>query len=67
MSTLNYFLGVLMLEILFSCAIAPQQIIENTAEFQKYRNSIVRVESKLGFFFKVYWERIFRGTEQGCD
>ncbi len=50
MSTLNYFLGVLMLEILFSCAIAPQQIIENTAEFQKYRNSIVRVESKLGFF-----------------
>ncbi len=47
---IRLFLGVLILGILFSCAKDPQQIIENTPEFQKYRNSIVRVESKLGFF-----------------
>ncbi len=44
------FFGVLILGILFSCAKASQQVIENTPEFQKYRNSIVRVESKPGFF-----------------
>ena len=47
---IRLFLGILVLGLLFSCASKRQQIIENTSEFQKYRNSIVRVENKHGFF-----------------
>ena len=47
---IKLFLGVLVLGLLFSCARTYQQGIENTSEFQKYRNSIVRVENKHGFF-----------------
>lgn len=49
---IRLFLGVLVLGLFLSCARTPQQIIENTSEFQKYRNSIVRVENKHGFFSK---------------
>lgn len=47
---IRLFLGVLVLGLLFSCASKRQQIIENTSESQKHRNSIVRVENKHGFF-----------------
>ncbi len=47
---IRLFLGVLVLGLLLSCARTHQQIVENTSEFQKYRNSIVRVENKHGFF-----------------
>ena len=45
---IKLFLGVFFLGILFSCAKPPQEIIENPSEFHRHRNSIVRVESKLG-------------------
>ena len=47
---IKLFLGALILGILFSCAKTPQQIIENPSEFHRHRDSIVRVESKFGFF-----------------
>ena len=49
---IKLFLGVFVFGILFSCAKTPQQIIENPSEFYKHRNSIVRVESRLGFSSK---------------
>ena len=62
------FLGVLMLGILFSCAKVPEQIIDNTPEFQKYRKSIVRVESKLGFldYFKLFLGVLMLGILFSC-
>ena len=47
---IRLFLGVLVLGFFFSCARTHQRVIENTSEIQKYRNSIVRVENKRGFF-----------------
>ncbi len=49
---INLFLGVFVFGILLSCAKTPQQTIENPSEFYKHRNSIVRVESRLGFSSK---------------
>ncbi|RKU17039.1 hypothetical protein C6501_04825 [Candidatus Poribacteria bacterium] len=49
---IKLFLGVFVFGILFSCAKTPQQIIEKPTEFHKHRNSIVRVENKIGFFSK---------------
>ena len=43
---IRLFLAVLVLGLLFSCARVHQQVIENTSESEKYRNSIVRVENK---------------------